>query len=102
MKSCKNCYHYNKCNDDWLEDEEMPNLLSEEFDCPHFKDKDLIFELPCKLGSEVFVIGQKYRHGKMESWLNTGKFKLSDIPKLGISVFPKKEYAVLAIIGDSK
>ena len=43
--------------------------------------------LPCKLGATVFVIGGKYRHGRFEKWINTGKFRLSDLDSLGKSVF---------------
>ena len=43
--------------------------------------------LPCKLGAPVFVIGGKYRHGRFEKWINPSKFRLSDLEKLGKTVF---------------
>lgn len=43
--------------------------------------------LPCKLGDPVYIIGGKYRHGRFEKWINPSKFRLSDLEKLGKTVF---------------
>lgn len=40
-----------------------------------------------KTGDPVFVLGGKYRHGRMEYWINPGKFRLTDIGKMGKTVF---------------
>ena len=40
-----------------------------------------------KTGDPVFVLGGKYRHGSMEYWINPGKFRLTDIGKMGKTVF---------------
>lgn len=52
--------------------------------------KDAIF---VKVGDPVFVAGGKYRHGSIEYWINTGKFRLSDVGKLGKTVFLTNEEA---------
>lgn len=38
----------------------------------------------------VFVIGHKWHRGRAEYWLNTGRFRLADVDKLGKTVFLKK------------
>lgn len=53
--------------------------------------------LPCKVGDAIFVIGSKYRSGKIDKWINTGKFRWSDIEKLGKSVFLTREEAEEAL-----
>ena len=53
--------------------------------------------LPCKLGAPVFVIGGKYRHGRVEKWINPGKFRLSDLEKMGKTVFLTQEEAEAAL-----
>ena len=49
--------------------------------------------LPCKVGDTVYIIGGKYRAGRDETWINTGKFRLKDIEKLGKTVFLSREAA---------
>ena len=47
-----------------------------------------ILQLPCKLGSTVYIIGgPKYRAGSNEYWINTGKFRPSDLEKWERTVF---------------
>lgn len=46
-----------------------------------------------KTGDPVFVAGGKYRHGSIEYWINPGKFRLSDVGKLGLTVFLSLEEA---------
>lgn len=41
-------------------------------------------------GITVFVIGHKWHRGRAEYWLNTGRFRLADMDKLGKTVFLKK------------
>lgn len=40
-----------------------------------------------KIGDPVYIVGGKYRHGSIEYWINPGKFRLSDVGKLGLTVF---------------
>ena len=53
--------------------------------------------LPCKLGDPVFIIGGKYRAGRLEQWINTGKFRLTDLEKIGKTVFLTREEAEAAL-----
>lgn len=50
-------------------------------------------ELPCKIGDTVYIVGRKYRAGSYEGFINTGKFRYSDIEKFGDSVFLTREAA---------
>lgn len=52
-----------------------------------------------RTGDPVFVAGGKYRHGSIEYWINTGKFRLSDVGKLGKTVFLTREEAEAKIAG---
>ena len=53
--------------------------------------------LPCKLGDPVFTIGGKYRAGRFEQWINPGKFRLSDLEKMGKTVFLTRAEAETAL-----
>lgn len=35
----------------------------------------------------VYIVGHKYRHGREEWWINRGRFRASDLDKLGKTVF---------------
>lgn len=53
MPKCENCYHFHMCD--------LQLRLEEEQDCNHFKDKSLIYEMPCKeiyenLGGSLYCI----------------------------------------------
>ncbi len=48
MAKCERCFHNKVCIDG-------ANYKNSE-NCKHFKDKDLIEELPCKVGDELFEI----------------------------------------------
>ena len=56
-------------------------------------EKKIMIELPCEIGDTVYIIGSKYRHGQVEKWVNTGKFRLSDMEKLNATVFLTEEAA---------
>ena len=58
--------------------------------------------LPCPIGSAVYVIGFKTRHGKTESFVNTGSFRFSDMEKLGVTVFLTRREAEEAIAKTEK
>lgn len=61
--------------------------------------EDRLIVLPCAIGDTVYIIGQKYRAGRFEKWVNTGGFRLSDLEKLGKNVFLTYEGAVAALKG---
>lgn len=67
--------------------------------CRFFAYKNRFVELPCKLGDPVYIIGGKYRAGRQERWINAGKFRLSDLEKMGKTVFLTREEAEAAIVG---
>lgn len=52
-----------------------------------------LLPLPCPIGSTVYVIGHKYRAGRDEWWINPGKFRPSDLEKIGTRVFLSMEDA---------
>lgn len=52
--------------------------------------------LPCKIGDTIFVVGYKYRAGKYDSWINTGKFEINDLDRFGKTVFLTREAAEAA------
>lgn len=56
-------------------------------------EEGTLVELPCKVGDTVYIVGRKYRAGSYESFINTGKFRYSDIEKFGDTVFLTREAA---------
>lgn len=61
------------------------------------EEQGLLIKLPCKTGDTVYIIGSKYRRGYFEDYINPGKFDITDLPKLGNSVFLTKEEAEKAL-----
>ena len=61
-----------------------------------------LLPLPCRIGSEVYVISHKYRAGRDEWWINTGKFRPSDMEKIGDRVFLTYEDAKAKIFAMNK
>lgn len=71
MASCKNCVHCEACDisavyfggtigsEEFRKYEKRTNV---EFDCEQFKDRTRFIELPCKIGSEVFVTPDRGKH----------------------------------------
>lgn len=96
MATCKDCFHVEACT---AFSAIIHAARDVEKGCEHFKDRSRIIELPCKLGDTVFIIGGKYRAGRVEKWINTGKFRLSDLEKMGKTVFLTQEEAELAKMG---
>ena len=87
--TCKDCIHYEVCQ--FHIDEETKMTVAE---CSNFKDKSKYIELPCKIGSKVYIVwGPKYRAGIDEYGVNTGKFRLSDLENIGETVFLTKAEA---------
>ena len=61
------------------------------------EEQGRLIVLPCKMGDTVYIIGSKYRRGYFEDYINTGRFDITDLPKLGNSVFLTKEEAEKAL-----
>ena len=62
-------------------------------DYEDLEEQGLLLKLPCKVGDAVYIVGYKYRQGGYEKFINTGKFRYSDLDKLDKSVFLTKEEA---------
>ena len=106
--TCKECYHYDACGgylpsdldkDVWDlcakgKSDEIPDI---EDRCSEFKDKSLIFELPAPFGTPTFIIGWKQRGCECYGYINTGVFKLNNLPYAGKTVFFSKYEATLAL-----
>lgn len=61
-----------------------------------------LLPLPCPIGSTVYVIGHQYRAGRDECWINKGKFRPSDLEKIGERVFLSYEDAKAKILDMNK
>lgn len=55
MATCKDCVHYELCK---KYNNVYERELSERYctECPHFKNKANVIELPCKVGGKVYTI----------------------------------------------
>lgn len=53
MKTCKDCIHYEACH---RKDREIPANT-----CRTFKDNSLVLDLPCKVGTTVYVIFSQFK-----------------------------------------
>lgn len=56
-----------------------------------------VIVLPCHIGDTVYIVGGKYHGGRFEKWINTGKFRLSDLEKIGKTIFLTREEAESAL-----
>ena len=75
----------------------LPNMV---FDCEKFSEfmfSHGVIVLPCAIGDTIYIVGRKYRGGRFEKWINTGKFRLSDLEKIGKTVFLTREEAEKAL-----
>jgi len=81
--------------------EEITDMPTEEEYIAMCLEKEVILP-PCKVGEKVYVIGSRYRYGREEKWINTGKFRLGDIDQIGKTVFLTKEEAQKVIEGRSR
>lgn len=61
-----------------------------------------LLPLPCPIGFTVYVIGHKYRAGYDECWINPGKFRPSDLEKIGDRVFLTYEDAKAKVLETNK
>ena len=96
MKTCKDCIHDKVC-EVWAE--EMGILFPRDVLCYEFKDKSLVLDLPCKVGSKIYQLdsaGEIY-----ESEITTIIFDTNDIAfalnAIGKNVFLSRESAEQAL-----
>lgn len=82
-----------KCHCCYFEHEIIIKLANYE----DLEEQGRLIVLPCKIGDTVYIIGSKYRRGYFEDYINTGKFDITDLPKLGNSVFLTKAEAEKAL-----
>lgn len=101
MASCDNCLHMRICNL-WREKELQDASCFQMSGCDYFQDQSMFLALPCPIGSAVYVIGHKYRAGRDECWINTGKLRPSDLEKIGERVFLTYEDAKAKIFAMNK
>lgn len=58
---CKDCYHYDMCGYERCDDDALTF-------CKDFKDKSLIVELPCKIGTELFLSDNLMQHHRLKEY----------------------------------
>lgn len=90
MNRCEKCIHYDACNDKVFGG---GIARYNGTTCEHFKSKDLMIELPCKVGTPVFIIN------KTMGRVYPGKFRLDDIDQFGRRVFLTRADAEKAVKG---
>ena len=101
MVNCKNCIHNPVC--DLLRSNGERDAASFQLSgCDYFQDRSMFVELPCPIGSTVYIIGHRYRAGWDECWINPGKFRPSDLENLGVRVFLTYEDAKAKIFATNK
>ena len=64
---CKDCYHFDVCNNYLNDFREIGFLLGHNLNaigCRFFKDKSKIIELPCKVGDTVYFIKSAFTYLK--------------------------------------
>lgn len=81
----------------YWEHRQVAKWLKELKEYRDLEEQGRLIVLPCKIGDKVYIIGSKYRRGYFENYINTGKFDITDLPKLGNSVFLTKEKAEKAL-----
>lgn len=75
----------------------VPKLYKHLAEYEDLEEQGLLLKLPCKIGDAVYIVGYKYRQGGYEKFINTGKFRYSDLDKLNKTVFLTKEEAEKAL-----
>lgn len=73
--TCKNCYHYEKCYFEALKKLHLTGsnyreivCMDNQIICKFFKDKSLIIELPCEIGTELFLIDYPMLHHRLKRY----------------------------------
>lgn len=97
MARCKDCIHFGVCKKGFPWADGKGGGW-----CEDFKDRSMFLALPCPIGSTVYVIGHRYRAGRDECWINTGKLRPSDLEKIGERVFLTYEDAKAKILSTNK
>jgi hypothetical protein len=69
--TCKDCYHYDICS----KKDGTTNFYGKESACSnveklcqYFNDKSLIVELPCKIGTELFLSDNIMQHHRLKEY----------------------------------
>lgn len=120
MATCKECLHYDACGGYLPSDldadvfdyckkgiaDEIPDIDER---CSSFKDKSRFIELPCKVGTKVWLLRKDtvpdddYRMSFHDEWvLCEVNFQLSMINQIGETVFLTREEAEQALKERSK
>lgn len=116
--TCKDCIHYEKCSNDYFqENEEYIGMklifIGNQIPCKYFKDRNLFVKLPCNIGEKVYTIRwwedkkEKITDSKGNSFYRTfKKYKITksefspfslDYLQFGKEVFLTKEEAEKAL-----
>lgn len=82
-----------KCHCCYFEHEIIIKLAEYE----DLEEQGRLIVLPCKTGDTIYITGSRYRRGRIESWINTGKFRISDMEELGKHIFLTKAEAEKAL-----
>lgn len=79
-KTCKDCYHYEKCYFEALKKSHLTGsdhreivCIDNQIICKFFKDKSLIIELPCKVGKELFLTDYLMGHHRLKEYKFIGE-----------------------------
>ena len=69
--TCKKCYHCDVCS----EKDGTTNFYGKEFACndvekrcQYFKNKSLVVELPCEIGTELFLSDNLMQHHRLKEY----------------------------------
>lgn len=62
MKTCKDCIHYDVC---FIVKQDGDGRVLKNSPCKHFKDKSLVFDLPCDIDAEIFMLKDRYKGKKI-------------------------------------
>ena len=82
---CENCYHARACLNSLSENKGLNN--TESFVCEHYKDKSLVFELPCRVGDVLFTT--EYDCDSNSSYIEKIECISIEIHDCGISIYCK-------------
>ena len=69
--TCKDCYHYEVCK---FYNKNLPEEYDPiEWQCDYFKAKSLIVELPCEIGTELFLSDNLMQHHRLKEYKFIGE-----------------------------
>ena len=52
--------------------------------------------LPCAIGTKIYLVGNRYKHGKYGRYVNDGSFCWGDMEKYGKTIFLTQKEALAA------